>query len=98
MSQTIVVDADPRRRSVAFLQAWLDTPEGADIEFRLGKTETGTPAVVVSISGVQWGFTASEARVVADIAESTMRAFPRETTSMADLILGLRMCADRAER
>ncbi len=98
MSRTITIDANPRRRAVAFLAAWLDAPGGADIEFRGGVSETGDPAVVISINGAVSGFTAAEARVVADIAENTMRAFPRETASMADLILGLRMCADRVER
>src|SRR5690348_5939243 len=93
----MTVDADPRRRAVAFLATWLHAPPGADVVFRQGTTEFGEPAVVIGIDGRLSGFTTAEARLVADIIERMMREFPRETASMADLLVALRMCADRVD-
>ncbi len=98
VGRSLTIDTDPRRRAIAFLSAFIDAPQGADIEFRTGVMESGEPAVVISIDGALSGFTAAEARIVADVAESTMRAFPRETGSLADLILSLRMCADKSDK
>lgn len=92
--------ADPRIRAEVFLDAYFSAPDDADIEIRLGRTAKGEPSVGVSIGGNMHAFTASEARIVADSAESALRAHPkeREAAALPNLILALRMGADKAEQ
>lgn len=94
------VPADPRRRAEAFLDAYFMASDDADIEIRLGRAATGEPAVGVSIGKDMHAFTAREARIVADSAESALHALPkeREAATLPNLILALRMGADKAEQ
>lgn len=96
---TLITHSDARRRSMAFFREYMAAPNDADVELRLGKTEAGDPAVVIRINdGPYHGFTTSEARTVASIAERTMRAFPTGRLSLENLIMGLRAAADKADR
>lgn len=90
--------ADPRRRAMAFLDAYIAAPADADLEIRGGVDEAGSPALAVRLSGVDHCFTTSEARKVADVAESTMRRFPDGADQWSNLIVALRGAADRVER
>jgi hypothetical protein len=83
-----------------FVGQYLDAPNDADIEFRTGTTESGEAAVAVSVGGKMHGFTAKEARIVAEIMESALNAHPNEPDAkgLPNAIMGLRMAADAAEK
>jgi hypothetical protein len=86
-------------RLQTFLSAYAAAPADADVEIRIGETEHGNPAIAIDLSGARHGFTAREARIVADAAEAAMRAHPThpDTAGLANLILCLREGADRAD-
>lgn len=85
---------------MTFLAAFRDAPNDADIDMRIGGTEDGEPAILVSISngGGDHAMMASEARTLAGIMEDTMREFPNdpESAALPNIIMGLRAAADKA--
>lgn len=93
-----VAEADPRKRAIAFLGAFIDAPGDAELEIRGGRDENGDPAMAITLCGTLHAFTCVEARTVADIAESTMRAFPQSAAVWGNLIVSLRGAADRIDR
>lgn len=95
----LTVSASPRARVMTFLKEFEAAPNDADLELRIGQMETGAPAVVISINESKHGFTAKEARTVAEIAEDTMKAFPNDPRNgeLPNLILMLRHGAAQAE-
>jgi hypothetical protein len=94
------VAASPKTRVLAFIKAFRDAPNDADIEVRTGKTEDGIPAILVSIGKNDHAMLASEARIVAGIMEKTMWEFPNshQSSELPNIIMGLRAGADAAER
>jgi hypothetical protein len=92
--------ADPFKRCMSFVGEYLDAPNDADIEFRTGKMESGESAIAVSVNGKMHGFTAKEARIVADIMESALNAHPAEPEAkgLPNAIMGLRAAADAADK
>src|SRR5690348_1447936 len=94
---SITIDADPWRRTAAFLGAFIDALEGADIEIREAMTDDGKPSLAISIDGPIHCFTVEEARKVANAAEVILGQYP-DLTSLADLAMALRSSADALER
>lgn len=94
---TLEAPADPRKRVMDFLDAFIAAPPDADLEIMGGMDEHGDPAMAIRMLGKLHGFTTDEARKVADVAESTMRKFPDGAKIWANLILALRGAADRID-
>lgn len=96
----ITTPADPFTRCMAFVDEYLRAPNNADIEFRIGADSNGKAAVAVAINGKQHGFLASEARKVADIMESALKAHPKhhDAKGLPNAIMSLRHTADMADR
>jgi len=96
----VTAPSDPFTRCMMFVDAYLAAPNDADIEFRIGADERGTPAVLVSINSAPYGFTVSEARSVALILESALNAHSNEPDAkgLPNAIMGLRAAADASER
>lgn len=97
MQTKMEIPRDPRQRALVFLDAFIDAPSDADIEIVGCVDEAGNPALGIRMCGNVHGFTTAEARKVADVAESTMRTFPAEAKTWANLILVLRAAADRID-
>jgi len=96
----LTTPADPFTRCMAFVDEYLSAPNDADIEFRIGADTKGNAAVAVSVNGKQHGFLASEARTVADIMESALKAHPThpDAKGLPNAIMSLRHTADMADR
>lgn len=92
--------ASPRARVAAFLDAFREAPDDADIDIRIGQSAAGDPAVMVTISGGNHAFTAAEARWLARVMEEAMRAWPDdpEAATLPNIIMGLRLGADQADK
>lgn len=99
MKQSITTKSNVAERVKDFLKAYRAADDDTDIDVRIGATEDGSPAVVISINGAYHAFTSDEARRLALIAEEGMRSFPNdpESSGLPNLILCLRMGADKAE-
>ena len=93
-----VTEADPRKRGIAFLDAFMAAPADADIEIRGVRDEHGSPALAITLCGTLHAFTCAEARIVADIAEDTMRKFPQSANVWSNLIVALRGASDSVDR
>jgi hypothetical protein len=95
----MTLPSSPLQRVQTFLAAYRAADNDADLDVRIGVMEDGAPAVMLSINGTNHGFTADEARRLAKIAEDGMNAWPNdpETAGLPNLILALRMGADKAE-
>lgn len=93
------VPASPRRRVLTFLHAFHKAPNDADIEIRVGRSETEA-AVLVSFEGTEHVLLVSEARTVAKIMEESMNAHPEdpEGRTLPNIIMGLRAGCDEADR
>lgn len=100
MNRQMVVPASARTRVMAFLEAFAEAPNDADIEVRVGANSDGRPAVIVNIGGGNHGLLVDEARKVADIMEETMNALPNEpeAATLPNIIMALRYGCDEAER
>jgi hypothetical protein len=87
-------------RAQQFLEAFRDAPNDSDIEIRGGATERDEPALVINVNGSQHMLLTKEARVVANIMEEAMRAYPNdpEAGTLPNIIMGLRAAADQVER
>jgi hypothetical protein len=96
--RTIETPTSALTRTHAFIAEYQAAPNDADIEVRRGRTETGEPAVVISINGSHHAFTVTEARIVADIAESALNKYPAhpDSAGLPNLILALRHGAEAA--
>lgn len=96
---TIYISGRPIDRVLRFMREYLDSPDDADIDFRIGHSEDGAPAVAVSINGSMHCFTSPEARSIARIVEKTLNDLPKDgmATDLPNLILGMRAVADKAE-
>jgi hypothetical protein len=88
----------PRQRVLAFLATYREASNDADIEVRIGTTDT-SPAIMVSLCGCEHYFLTEEARMIADIAEKAMAQYPNdpESASLPNMILALRAGADKAD-
>ena len=94
------VPASAKVRVMKFLAAFHDAPNDADIEIRIGASQVGERAVLVSISGGgDHALMVDEARKVADIMEESMRAHPNdpEGATLPNIIMALRDGCNRAE-
>lgn len=98
--KTIEQPADVRTRFLAFMKAFEAAPNDADIDIHVGQMAGGEPALVIVLAGDGHAFTTKEARVIAEIAEESMNACASDPRSVEfqNLILALRMGADKAER
>lgn len=96
----MVVPAGAKQRVMAFIDAFHKAPNNADIEIRVGASETGEAAILVSFVGTEHALLVSEARKVADIMEESMNAHPEdpEGATLPNIIMGLRAGCDQAER
>jgi len=91
-----------RARALAFIFAFEAAPNGADVAMRGGSSQTeGAPPaiVIIEIQDSVYVFTADEARAIADMCERAMYRHPDDPRcrGIADLIMGLRESARRAE-
>lgn len=94
---------DTEARIKQFFDCFIDMEDGADIDISGGvghaEGEAPEPTIVIQLSKTQFPFTTDQARVIAQIAESTMTHHPRlANASFPDLIMGLRYAADEADR
>ncbi len=97
---TFIAPSDPRERATTFLRAYISASDDADIAVRIGRSETtGEAAVFFSVDEAMHAFSSKEARILADVLESTLAAHPNEKESdgLPNLILALRFGADRSE-
>lgn len=94
------VTASPKARIMAFLDAFHRASNNADIDIRIGASEAGEPAVLVSFEGTEHALFVSEARTVAQVMEESMNAHPEdpEGATLPNIIMGLRHGCDAAER
>ena len=100
-TRALEVPASPKARVMKFLDAFHNAPNDADIDIRIGRSATGDPAVLVSISsGGDYAMMVSEASTLADIMEESMRAHPNdpEGATLPNIIMALRAGCDEAER
>src|SRR4051812_35692327 len=81
LAERMVTQASPLARVLAFFDEFRAAPNDADIEVRIGSTEKGEAAVIISIDGKRHAFTTSEARKMAAIAEAAMRECPNDPAS-----------------
>lgn len=90
--QTLVAPASAKKRVLTFIDDFRAASDDADIELRLGKTELGEGALVISIGSKFHALTVSEARKVADIFERAMNELPDdpESKTLPNMILMLR--------
>lgn len=106
--KTVTLPYSPGARARKFLDEYYSARNGASIDIAIGtmcrssemKPEDGEPAVIVTIDGSVHGFTTKEARALAMAGEQTMNKFTEvleSDASMPDLIMALRMAADKAE-
>lgn len=89
--------ADPRKRAMDFLDAYIAAPADAALEIMGGVDERGAPAMAIRMCGRIHAFTTDEARQVANVAENTMRKFPDGAHVWSNLIVALRGAADRID-
>jgi hypothetical protein len=81
------------------LNAYLHAPKGTVITFMLGSTGPADPLqVVVHIGEEKFVFPPIGARILADIWEQLPEALGGGTAGLAQVIEGLRLAADRADR
>jgi hypothetical protein len=87
------------QRVQTFLAAYRAADNDDDLDVRIGRMESGEPAVMLSINGTNHGFTSNEARRLAQVAEDGMNACPSdpESAGLPNLILALRMGAEKAD-
>ncbi len=95
--------ASPVERANNLMHAWLAAPSDTEVLVKSGHTDEGDPAILIIIDHDdenQHIFTASEARIVANLAEEALRRFPDDAQdqSIPELIVALRHGADEAER
>lgn len=95
------VPASTKERALAFIHAYRDAPNDADIAIRAGNFEGTHPAILISIEGGgEHALLVSEARKVADIFEEAMNAYPNdpESAGLPNAIMCIRHGCDEAER
>lgn len=95
----MILPSSPLQRVQTFLAAYRAADNDDDLDVRIGRMEGGEPAVMLTICGTNHGFTASEARRLAKVVEEGMNERPDdpEAAGLPNLILALRMGADKAE-
>lgn len=95
----MILPSNPLQRVQTFLAAYRAADNDDDLDVRIGWMEGGEPAVMLSINGTNHGFTASEARRLANVVEDGMNECPNDpqAAGLPNLILALRMGADKAE-
>jgi hypothetical protein len=88
------------RRADVLLREYFETPGDADVDLSVGVTQDNQALVLVQFGdGRVHAFTADEARAVAQSLETTLPQAPHaRADEAADLILVLRLGADRAEK
>lgn len=93
------VPASAKTRVMAFLYAFHEADNDADIEVRVGKSGAGEAALLVSLQGSEHALMVAEARKVADIMEDAMNAYPGdpESRTLPNIIMALRQGAKQAE-
>ena len=93
------VSASPKKRVLDFIDAFHYARDDADIDIRIGASEAGEPAILVSFEGTEHTLFVSEARTVAQIMEESMNAYPEdpEGATLPNIIMGLRAGCDAAE-
>jgi hypothetical protein len=69
----------PADRAQAFLRSWQATTPGGHIDFRVGFTSLGAPAIVITMGSLDHALTVREARVVADIIADAIAKFSVES-------------------
>lgn len=98
----LYIEGTAEDRTIAMLSAFRSAPEDEDIAVASGPAYSGDAkfaAVVVSISNKHHGFTATEARYAAFIAEHVAIEFPGINVDAFQKLAGtLRDAADLAER
>lgn len=94
----IVAPSSPRTRVLAFLSAFHDAPNDADIDLRIGRSEHGEAAVLITIQGTDHVLTCGEALKIASVFEETMNKFPNEpdAKTLPNIIMVLRLGAEKA--
>jgi hypothetical protein len=99
-NRTVAFDTATLPRAQAFLDAFAEAPNDADIEVRIGVSENGEAGVLVSIQdGGDHPLFVREARILADIMEKTMNKYPNdpEAATLPNIIMALRAGCDAAE-
>lgn len=97
--KTVEAPVDAKKRLFAFLDAFHNAPNDADIEISLGMSEDQKPALLVSINGAGHILFVTEARKVAEIMEGAMTAHPNdpEGKTLANIIMDLRAACDKSD-
>ena len=99
----INVPARPVDRMLAFLAEYQAVDHNDEMELRIGRMgedqATSKPAIVITLKGKQHGFTSSEARTIANMADDALRQFPDypNAAGLPNLILLLRIGAAKAD-
>ena len=96
----LVTKAAVLDRAIDFFADYFAAPDDADIVIRLAAMGIeAVPSIAVSVGEKHHGFTASEARKLATIAENTLHKFPNEDDArgLPNLVLALRHGADQAD-
>jgi hypothetical protein len=85
-------------RRAARMFAAIEDSHGDSVFFGFGTLDDGRAAVTVKFDSGKFGFTAVEARLVATAIEAEIPNLTgRDAEAFADLVMGLRTAADKAE-
>jgi hypothetical protein len=97
MTGDLLLPRSPRTRITRFLRDFWAASNDTDIEITTGFV-AGEPAVLVSFCGRDHGFSAAEARRIAQVMEDAMNNMPThpDAATLPNIIMGLRAGADRA--
>ncbi|MBR0868996.1 hypothetical protein JQ633_01395 [Bradyrhizobium tropiciagri] len=93
------VPAGAKCRIIAFLDAVHRAPNDADIEIRIGRSDS-EPAILVSCEDTEHALLVSEARMIAEMLEASVNDHPKnsEDRTLLSVIMNLRVRCDAAER
>jgi hypothetical protein len=85
-----------RERATAFLTAWETARDGADIGFRIGASDTGKPAILISVDDGDFMFMEPEAKAILQLIRNAITMFPRdaEAADFPRLADGIQTCLD----
>ncbi|MBR0868946.1 hypothetical protein JQ633_01140 [Bradyrhizobium tropiciagri] len=93
------VPEDSKRRIITFLNAVERSPNDADIDIRIGRTDS-EPAILVLCEDTEHALLVSEARMIAGMLEASINTPPEnsEDRTLHSVIMDLRVRCDAAER
>ena len=97
--RVLIVESDVRERMVKFFLAFRAMPDGGEILIRAGYSgDPAEAAIVIEMDGKLHGFTATQARIIALIAETAADTLEEEIEGLPSLIECLRRGAKIADK